>query len=174
MLEFPLKTTLVTGLACALGCSRVPAGAAEAQPSAAVPAASAVTTASARTKTETVTMNGVRWEAAMPEAMRPPAYKITDPEYFSDHMSLGMTSSFPKFDSVEKYIKYNVSTKVLDREQVGDAVLLRIAPQGSDEDSQVYIQALVPRQPIGWTCSGPQSLEADVRAMCRSVRFRKA
>lgn len=127
----------------------------------------------AKTRPEKVTMNGVTWEVALPVDMKAPQYKVTSPEYLGDDdMKLGLDSTFPKFPTVEGYLERNAATKVLEKKQVGPAYFIVLAPQ-SKTDTTFSMTAMVPGQTIGWRCSGAAAREADVRAMCTSVKFSK-
>lgn len=125
----------------------------------------------AKTRVEKVTMNGVRWEVTLPVDMKAPQYKVNNPEYLGDdEVSLALDGSAPVFSTVEEYIQSNVTTRVLEKKQVGEAVLLVTAPQAHNAH-KILMAAVVPGKTIGWRCSGSKLREADVRAMCQSVRF---
>jgi hypothetical protein len=127
----------------------------------------------AKTRVEKVTMNGVSWEVALPVDMKAPSYKVTSPEYLGDNdMKLGLDSTFPKFPTVEGYLERNAATKVLEKKQVGPAYFIVLEKQ-SKTDTNFSMTAMVPNQTIGWRCSGAAAREADVRAMCASVKFSK-
>ena len=155
-----LPSTLALSLVIALSapaCSKEDAGAA----------------ATAKTRTEKVTMNGVSWEIALPVDMTKPQYKVTNPEYLGDNdMKLTLDATFPKFPTVDSYLARNASTKVLEKKQVGAAWFIVLEPQGKS-DTDFSMRAMVPNQNIGWYCSGAPAREADVRAMCASVKFSK-
>lgn len=58
------------------------------------------------------------------------------------------------------------------KKQVGAAWFIVLEAQGKS-DTDFSMRAMVPNQNIGWYCSGAPGREADVRAMCASVRFSK-
>lgn len=129
--------------------------------------------ATAKTRVEKVTMNGVSWEVALPVDMTKPQYKVTNPEYLGDNdMKLTLDATFPKFPTVDGYLSRNAATKVLEKKQVGAAWFIVLEKQGSS-DTDFSMRAMVPNQNIGWYCSGAPAREADVRAMCASVKFSK-
>ncbi len=127
----------------------------------------------AKTRPEKVTMNGTTWEVALPVDMKAPQYKVTAPEYLGDDdMKLVLDATFPKFPTVEGYLERNAATKVLEKKQVGPAHFIVLAPQ-SPTSTTFSMTAMVPGQTIGWHCYGASVREADIRAMCTSVKFSK-
>lgn len=126
-----------------------------------------------KTRIEKVTMGGVAWEVELPLDMKAPQYKVNNPEYLGDdEMRLALDATFPVFATPEDYIKANVATKVLEKKQSGDAYFI-VAEAQAHNAGQFLMTALIPGKPIGWRCSGLATREADIRAMCSSVRFKK-
>lgn len=136
-------------------------------------AAGSANQATAKTRIEKVTMNGVSWEVALPVDMTKPQYKVTNPEYLGDNdMKLTLDGTFPKFATVDGYLERNAATKVLEKKHIGQAYFIVLEKQ-LKSDTSFSMRAMVPGQPIGWYCAGDPAREADVRAMCTSVKFSK-
>lgn len=119
--------------------------------------------------TETVSMGGVKWTVGLVEGMKAPQYEVKNPEYLGpDDMKVKLDGTFPSFESADSYIKRNVATEVLEKEEHGEATFIVAKPQSK---GTFTIKALVPGKKIGWWCSGDEKREQDLRAMCRSVKF---
>jgi hypothetical protein len=98
---------------------------------------------------------------------------VTNPEYLGDNdMKLTLDGTFPKFATVDGYLERNAATKVLEKKQIGQAYFIVLEKQ-LKSDTSFSMRAMVPGQTIGWYCAGDPAREADVRAMCTSVKFSK-
>jgi len=116
-------------------------------------------------------MGGVSWEVQLPADMKAPQYKVKNPEYLGDDdMKLKLDGTFPKFSSVDSYIKNNVATKVLEKKPLGEAFLI-VAEVPKYNAGKFLMTGMVPGKTIGWYCSGADKREAEIRAMCESVKF---
>jgi len=85
-------------------------------------------------------------------------------------MTFKMTTKIPKFSSIEQYIKTNIATEVTEQKEHGDATLIVYKPQ---KEGQFGMRGIVIGQKLGWYCWGDAKREADIRAMCESVKLER-
>jgi len=123
-------------------------------------------------KTKKVTSDGVTWEFSMPKEMKAPEYETDNPEFMSSDMKLTLSTGYPEFSTADAYIERNVTTEVMEKVEVGPAVLI-ISKSPAYKDDEVSYTAIVPGDTIGWSCSGSKERKKEVRAMCESVKFTK-
>lgn len=122
-------------------------------------------------KEQSVTMSGVKWTFGLVEGMKAPQWKHENPEFLGpDDMTFKMTTKFPKFSSIEKYIKMNIPTEVTEQKKHGDATLIVFKPQ---KEGSFSMRGIVIGQELGWYCWGDAKREAEIRAMCESVKYER-
>jgi hypothetical protein len=124
----------------------------------------------AKTRTETTLMFGIEWTVAVPEDMklleespsRAPNYQSVD-----GATRFTLSSVRDKSTTVETY-KKGIRDPITATELKGGVNFLI-----SKDEDYISIHGFLPNQTVGWMCSGPTEREADIRAMCENVRFKK-